>query len=50
MTMMLPSLHEFNLNNGLSSTREPMSSTMSARAVSSSMKLWGMRPAMGRPF
>jgi len=24
MTIMMPSLHEFNLDNGLSSTREPI--------------------------
>ncbi|SDA61782.1 glucose-6-phosphate isomerase [Sinorhizobium sp. NFACC03] len=29
MTDMLPSLHEFNLNNGLSSTREPIRRTLS---------------------
>lgn len=29
MTAMLPSLHEFNLNNGLSSTREPIRRTLS---------------------
>lgn len=29
MTMMLPSLHDFSLNNGLSSTREPIRRTLS---------------------
>ncbi|MFB2551916.1 glucose-6-phosphate isomerase [Ensifer soli] len=29
MTIMFPSLHEFNLNNGLSSTREPIRRTLS---------------------
>ncbi len=29
MTAMFPSLHEFNLNNGLSSTREPIRRTLS---------------------
>jgi glucose-6-phosphate isomerase len=29
MTIMMPSLHEFNLNNGLSSTREPIRRTLS---------------------